>query len=169
MWQCQWDEFGWEPEAECIVEDAGAAGVDVGEEPAVELFGGECGFEVEGGGEGFAGVEGAGSDAASAEDDGACESVGDEGHFADGGIEDGGLGVEDRELDVFQLESDEFLWDFLLAFECDEGGNRLDDGVAKFLTDTVSGTGGACGGVGEAAGGEDDASRKRKEERGKLF
>lgn len=114
-------------------------------------------------------MQGSGSDAAGAQNDGTCKTVVDKGHFADGGVEDGGLGVEDRELDVFQLESDEFLWDFLLAFECDEGRKRFDDGVAKFLTDTVSGTGGACGGVGEAAGGEDDASRKRKEERGKLF
>ena len=169
MWQCQWDEFGWEPEAECVVEDAGTAGVNIGEEPAVKLFGSEGRLQVERCRESLATMQGAGSHTAGAEDDGAGKTVVDKGHFADGGVEDGGLGVEDRELDVSQLEADEFLGDFLLAFECDEGRKRFDDGVAKFLTDTVSGTGGACGGVGETTGGEDDASRKRKEERGKLF
>ena len=46
LFERQRDELGGKPEPQGIVEDAGAVGVEVGDEAAVELFGRQGGLEV---------------------------------------------------------------------------------------------------------------------------
>ena len=150
------DEFGGEPEAECVVEEAVAVAVEVVDEPVVEGVGVDGGFEVDMGLEGFSVVEETADKAAGREDERTVEAEGGEGQFAEAVEEFLAIGTGDSEVDVLEDKTDEVVLDRFFAGEGDEGRYLRGDLVTGFGSQTIAKAGGAGGGVGESAGGDDD-------------